>query len=142
MKSQYDDSGCNPTDFPSPRSYHATVYSPYIQSLITCGGSSDFVGSLVSSCIIQNKNGDQIKLPPLPTAISDFAMVSISNKLFVIGGSNRENLMETIKLSDKMLNNWSQQRTPFTVRDHCAVVSNLDDYIIVIGGRDKYDNVS
>lgn len=78
----------------------------------------------------------------MPTAISSFAMVSISNKLFVIGGYSKENLMETIKLNEKRLNNWSQQRMPFSVKGHCAVVSNLGDYIIVIGGRDKYDNVS
>ena len=78
----------------------------------------------------------------MPTAISSFAMVSISNKLFVIGGYSKENLMETIKLNEKRLNNWSQQRMPFSVKGHCAVVINLGDYIIVIGGRDKYDNVS
>ena len=78
----------------------------------------------------------------MSTSRSDFAMVSIANKLFVIGGSFNENLMETITLNQRNMNVWNQQRIPFSVREHCAVVSNLGDNIIVIGGRDKYDNVS
>ena len=139
---QTDDTGCNPTDLLSPIDSHATVYSSALQSLITCGGygtnhRNNGYGRL-SSCSVQSKNGHQISLPPMNSARSSFAMVSIRNQLISIGGVGGYNTMETIELNDATA--WSQQMMPFSVVYHCAVT--LENNVIIMGGRDENWNVS
>jgi len=131
---QTDDIGCNPTDLPVPVEGHASVYSSTLQSIITCGGEGNNGGS---SCIVQTKNGHQNLIPSMKSTRSDFAMVSIENQLFSIGGVGSRNTMETIKLN--ATGTWYQQSMPFSLAGHCAVV--LDNNIIVIGGRDENHNI-
>ena len=124
-------SECNSTDLPDRRSNHASVYSFAHQSLITCGGDEDYYTG--RSCNVQSVNGHQNLMPLMNSARHHFAMVSIRNQIFAIGGAGGKgwNTMETIRLNEKNYN-WSEQSMPFGVSHHCAVT--LDDNIIVIGG--------
>ena len=131
-----DDTGCNPTDLLSPVRRHASVHSSALQSIITCGGWGNN-GSL-STCSVQNNNGNPISIPRMNSARYDFAMVSIRNQLISIGGYEGKNTMETIKIN--LTGTWNQQSMPFSVYGHCAVT--LDNNVIVIGGRDENDDVS
>jgi len=131
---QTEDKGCDPTDLSSTVGWHASVYSSTLQSIITCGGWGNY-GSL-SSCSVQTKNGHHISIPSMNLSRYYFAMVTIQNKLYSLGGWETENTMETITLN--ATGTWNQQPMPFSVYGHCAVV--LDNNIIVIGGRDENDN--
>ena len=135
LSMQTDDAGCNPTDLPSPVGVHASVYSPSLKSLITCGGF--IYPRLSSSCLVQSKNGsnssNQISIPPMKSARAYFAMVLIRDHLISIGGlgeSGNRDTMETIQFN--VTNEWIEQSMPFSVVLHCAVT--LDDNIFVIGG--------
>lgn len=130
---QTEDKGCGQTDLPPPLWGHASVYSSTLKSIITCGVVGNN-GSL-SSCSVRNKNVHQISFPPMNSRRSYFAMVTIHNQIFSIGGDGTENTMETIKLN--ATGTWNQQSMPFSVRDHCAVV--LDNNIIIIGGYNRND---
>ena len=127
---QTEDKGCDPTDLPSPVYGHASVYSSVLQSLITCGGYGS--NERLSSCSVETKNGHSISIPPMNATRANFAMVTIENHLYSIGGWGSRNTMETITLN--ATGTWNQQSMPFSVQDHCAVV--LDNNIIVIGGWD------
>ena len=133
---QTEDKGCDPTDLPSPVYSHACVYSSVLQSLVTCGGYG--TNGRLSSCSVQTKNGRHISIPLMNSKREDFAMVTIQNKLYSLGGWETENTMETIEMN--ATGTWNQQSMPFSVRGHCAVP--LDNNIIVIGGRDAKLNVS
>ena len=144
LEMQTDDTGCNPTDLPSPVAGHASVYSSSLKSLITCGGVGkhgdfQYLNSISSSsCSVQSNNEHQIEMPSMNSARWSFAMVSIGNQLISIGGDGTENTMETITLN--ATGTWHQESMPFSVQLHCAVV--LGNNIIVIGGYDANNNVS
>ena len=130
---QTEDTGCNPTDLPSPVYGHASVYSSTLQSLITCGSSGN--NGRLSSCSVQTKNEHLISIPSMNRARQYFAMVTIENQIYSIGGRGSRNTMETIELN--ATGTWNQQSMPFSVSSHCAVA--LDNNIFVIGGQDGYD---
>jgi len=134
---QTEDKGCDPTDLPSPTLAHTSVYSSTFQSIITCGGDGTmdvmYGNGRLSSCSVKTKNGHHISIPSMNSRREDFAMVTIQNKLYSIGGDGSANTMETIEMN--ATGTWNQQSMPFSVRSHCAVV--LDNNIIVIGGRDE-----
>merc|ERR1712018_805017 len=136
---QTEDKGCDPTDLPSPVKGHASVYSSTFQSLITCGGVGN--NGRLSSCSVETKNGHSISIPPMNATRANFAMVTIENQIYSIGGDRTwrrgNGTMETITLN--ATGTWNQQSMPFSVQDHCAVV--LDNNIIVIGGQDENDFV-
>jgi len=134
LEVQTEDTGCNPTDFSSSVSSHASVYSSALQSLITCGGYGNY--EYLSSCSVQTKNGHHISIPPMNSKRSYFSMVTIENKLYSIGGRKTDNTMETIEMN--ATGTWNQQSMPFSVSAHCAVV--FDNNIIVIGGLDENNN--
>jgi len=141
---QTDDTGCNPTDLPSPVAGHASVYSSALKALITCGGVGkhgdfQYLNSISSSsCSVQRNNEHQIEMPSMNSARWAFAMVSIGNQLISIGGYGVTNTMETIELDANRI--WNQKSMPFSVSSHCAVA--LDNNVIVIGGLDENSNVS
>merc|ERR1712038_485217 len=132
---QTEDKGCDPTDLPSPISGHASVYSSSLQSLITCGGEQN--NGLLSSCSVRTKNGHHISIPQMNSRRKDFAMVTIHNKLYSLGGQKTENTMETLEMN--ATGTWNQKTMPFSVFGHCAIA--LDNNIIVIGGHDGNDLV-
>ena len=113
---QTEDKGCDPTDLPSPVWGHASVYSSVLQSLITCGGYG--TNGRLSSCSVQTKNGHHISIPSMNSRRSSFAMVSIRDQIYSIGGYVTRNTMETITLN--ATGTWNQQSLPFSVRYHCA----------------------
>ena len=141
---QTDDTGCNPTDLPSPVAGHASVYSSALKSLITCGGVGkhgdfQYLNSISSSsCSVQSNNEHQIEMPSMNSARWAFAMVSIGNQLISIGGYGVTNTMETIELN--ATRTWNQKSMPFLASAHCAVA--LGNNIIVIGGLDENSYVS
>ena len=133
-----DDINCDPTDLPYNVSGHASVYTPVLDGILTCGGE-DEIWNALSKCILQRKGNESNHFPALNSKRYDLSLTSISDTIYAIGGFLNENTMETINLNtDKQ---WKQEELPFSVKYHCSV--RLGNKIIVTGGWDcKYGNVS
>ena len=133
-----DNINCDPTDLPYKVAGHASVYTPVLDGILTCGGE-DENRNYLSKCILQRKGNESNHFPALNSKRYDLSLTSISDTIYAIGGFLNENTMETINLNtDKQ---WKQEELPFSVKYHCSV--RLGNKIIVTGGWDcKYGNVS
>ena len=132
-----DDINCDPTDLPYKVSSHASVYTPVLDGILTCGGVDANLNDL-SKCFLQRKGNDSNHFPALNSKRSGLSLTSISDTIYAIGGFPNKNTMETINLNtDKQ---WKQVELPFSVYGHCSV--RLGNKIIVTGGRDEPGNVS
>ena len=131
-----DNINCDPTDLPYKVTDHASVYTPVLDGILTCGGF-DGTRHYLSKCILQRKGNDSNHFPALNSKRFGLSLTSISNSIYAIGGFTNENTMETINLNtDKQ---WKQEELPFSVSWHCSV--RLGNKIFVTGGRDEYHNV-
>ena len=133
-----DNMNCYPTYLPYKVCYHASVYTPVLDGILTCGGDDENWKTL-SKCFIQRRVNDSNHFPALNSKRSDFSLTSIYDTIYAIGGYPNKNTMETINLNtDKQ---WKQEELPFSVFNHCSV--GLGHKLIVTGGQDKnYGNVS
>ena len=132
-----DNINCDPTDLPYKVSSHASVYTPVLDGILTCGGWDENYNYL-SKCILQRKGNDSNQFPALNSKRFGFYLTSISDTIYAIGGRPNENTMETINLNtDKQ---WKQEDLPFSVFAHCSV--GLGNKIIVTGGWDENGKVS
>ena len=134
-----DNINCDPTDLPYKVAEHASVYTPVLDGILTCGGyNEDWYYLYLSKCILQRKGNESHHFPELNSKREEFSLTSISDTIYAIGGTLNENTMETINLNtDKQ---WKQEELPFSVVAHCSV--GLGNMIIVTGGRDENGNVS
>ena len=133
-----DDSiNCDPTDLPYKVEGHASVYTPVLDGLLTCGGK-DKNGNALSKCILQRKENESNHFPALISKRLGLSLTSISDTIYAIGGYPNKNTMETINLNtDKQ---WKKEELPFSVAAHCSV--RLGNKIIVAGGSDVNYKVS
>jgi len=131
-----DDSiNCDPTDLPYKVYGHASVYTPVLDGILTCGGRDENLNDL-SKCIIQRKRNGSNNFPALNSKRYTLSLTSISDTIYAIGGYPNRNTMETINLNtDKQ---WKQEYLPFSVSWHCSV--GLGNKIIVTGGSDENRN--
>ena len=132
---------CDPTDLPYKVNGHASVYSPVLNGVVTCGGQ-DFQGrgnwNYLSKCILQRKGFYSNHFPSLKSKRLKFSLTSISHNIYAIGGLRNENTMETINLNFDR--EWKKEEMPFSVQGHCS--AGLGNSIIVTGGRGENYNVS
>ena len=120
---------CDPTDLPHKVYAHASVYTPVLDGILTCGGMDDNYNYL-SKCILQRKGNDSNQFPALHSKRTGFSLASISDYIYAIGGIPNKNTMETINLTaDKQ---WKKEELPFSVTGHCSL--GLGHNIIVTGG--------
>ena len=132
-----DKINCDPTDLPYKVGFHASVHTPVLAGILTCGGE-DKNANAISKCVILRKGNNSNHFPALNSKRFGLSLTSISDTIYAIGGFPNKNTMETINLNtDKQ---WKQEELPFSVVAHCSVV--LGNMIIVTGGRDKNGNVS
>ena len=132
-----DDINCDPTDLPYKVDSHASVYTPDLNGILTCGGWDENYDEL-SKCILQRKGSESNHFPALNSKRAELSLASISDTIYAIGGYPNKNTMETINLNtDKQ---WKQERLPFSVYKHCSV--GLKNKIIITGGLDKNKKVS
>ena len=132
-----DNINCDPTDLPYKLSFHASVYAPVFDGILTCGRWNENLNDL-SKCILQSKRNGSNHFPALNLKRVGYSLTSISDTIYAIGGVPNENTMESINLNtDKQ---WKQEGLPFSVSRHCSV--GLGNNIIVTGGWDKNLNVS
>ena len=132
-----DNMNCDPTDLPYKVAYHASVYTPVLDGILTCGGR-DKNYNVLSKCVILRKGNDSNHFPALNSKRYRLSLTSISDTIYAIGGYPNKNTMETINLNtDKQ---WKQEELPFSVFSHCSV--GQGNKIIVTGGWDESNNVS
>ena len=132
-----DNLNCDPTDLPYKVQWHASVYTPVLNGILTCGGYDENYNYL-SKCILQREGNESNHFPALNSKRIGLSLTSISDTIYAIGGLKNENTMETIYLNtDKQ---WKQEEFPFSVYWHCLV--GLGNKIIVTGGLDENNNVS
>merc|ERR1719400_647713 len=123
---------CDPTDLPYKVDLHASVYTPVLDGILTCGGI-DPIHKHLSKCILQRKGNDSNHFPALNSKRYGLSLTSISDTIYAIGGYPNKNTMETINLNtDKQ---WKQEGLPFSVSRHCSV--GLGNKVIVTGGSDE-----
>ena len=147
---QTNDTDCPIIKLPFSIYSHASIYSPLLKSTITCGGVNSSNGhTSLSSCSMLNQSGSQKAFPSMTDTRWGFAMASIENRLFAIGGicwnmlpNDACNMLETILLDEKMESKfWTlEKRIPFSVSFHCVVT--VGDNIIVTGGVGYRNKVS
>ena len=131
-----DNINCDPTDLPYKVEGHASVYTPVLDGILTCGGWDENYNYL-SKCILQRKGNDSNQFPALNSKRFGFYLTSISDTIYAIGGRPNKNTMETINLNtDKQ---WKQEELPFSVSYHCTV--GQGNKIIVTGGEDYFVGV-
>ena len=132
-----DKINCDPTDLPYKVSFHASVYTPVLDGILTCGGE-DKKANAISKCVILRKGNDTNHFSALNSKRFGLSLTSIADTIYAIGGFPNKNTMETINPNtDKQ---WKQEELPFSVVGHCSV--RLGKKIIVTGGRDENGNVS
>ena len=137
LKIDEDGINCDATDLPYKVAYHASVYTPVLDGILTCGGN-DENWNYLSKCIILRRGNDSNHFPALNSKRFGLSLTSISDTIYTIGGYPNRNTMETINLNtDKQ---WKQEELPFSVSSHCSVA--LGNNIVVTGGVDEYGNVS
>ena len=134
-----DNINCDPTDLPYKVAEHASVYTPVLDGILTCGGyNEDWYYLYLSKCILQRKGSESNHFPALNSKRAELSLASISDTIYAIGGYPNKNIMETINLNtDKQ---WKQERLPFSVYKHCSV--GLKNKIIITGGLDENKKVS
>jgi len=129
---EYDNINCDPTDLPYKVKYHASVYTPVLGGILTCGGV-DANDNNLSKCVLQRKGNESNHFPALNSKRYGLSLTSIADTIYAIGGHPNKNTMETINLNtDKQ---WKQEELPFSVFDQCSV--RLGNKIIVTGGSDE-----
>ena len=137
LKIDEDGINCEPTDLPYRVANHASVYTPVLDGILTCGGN-DENWNYLSKCIILRRGNDSNHFPALNSKRSGLSLTSISDTIYAIGGHPNRNTMETINLNtDKQ---WKQEELPFSVKYHCSV--RLGNKLIVTGGIDENENVT
>jgi len=128
---------CDPTDLPYKVWTHASVYTPVLDGILTCGGE-DANHKHLSKCILKRIGNDSNHFPALNLKREWFSLTSLFDTIYAIGGYPNKNTMETINLNTDR--QWKQEELPFSVSFHCSV--GLGDNIIVIGGLDENYNAS
>ena len=132
-----DNLNCDPTDLPYKVEGHASVYTPVLDGILTCGGE-DENGHGLSKCVLQRKGNESNHFPALNSKRYGLSLTSISDTIYAISGYPNYNTMETINLNSGK--QWKQEELPFSVSWHCSV--KLGNKIIVTGGTDENWNVS
>ena len=95
-----DNINCDPTDLPYKVAEHASVCTPVLNGILTCGGyNEDWYYLYLSKCILQRKGSESNHFPALNSKLAELSLASISDTIYAIGGYPNKNTMETINLN-------------------------------------------
>ena len=77
----------------------------------------------------------------LPFPISSFGAFYFSEKIFICGGDNGKNILNSLKYYDQKLKNWIPLQKMNKCRKEFSYIQTLNNCFYVIGGQDENGNI-